>query len=51
MYGYAKNDRANIDSEEEAQFRDAAKFVLALSEEQLSALVDRGDFIEVEANE
>ena len=51
MYGYAKSDRANIDSGEEEQVREAAKYILALSEEQLSALVDRGDFIEVEANE
>src|SRR3979490_1941063 len=47
MYGFAKNQRANIDDDEEEQFKEAAKHVLALTEKQLTELLRRGDFIEV----
>ncbi|MGB9456664.1 MAG: type II toxin-antitoxin system RelE/ParE family toxin [Bryobacteraceae bacterium] len=47
VYGFAKSGRANIDDDEEEQFKEAAKHVLALSEKQLAELLRRGDFIEV----
>ena len=39
------------DDDEEQQFKEAAKYVLALTEMQLAALVKNGDFIEARANE
>ena len=47
VYGFAKSQRANIDEEE--QFKDAAKHVLALTERQLAELLKRGDFMEVKS--
>jgi hypothetical protein len=47
MYGFAKSKRANINADEEAGFKKAAKYVLGLTEEQLAALVSCGDFVEV----
>ena len=37
----------HIDDDEEAQFKEAAKRVLALTEKQLAELLKRGDFVEV----
>jgi hypothetical protein len=51
VYGFAKSQRSNIDDDEEAQFKEAAKHVLALTEKQLAELLKRGDFMEVKANE
>ncbi|MDQ4061887.1 MAG: type II toxin-antitoxin system RelE/ParE family toxin [Pseudomonadota bacterium] len=50
VYGFAKSDRDNIDEDEEAAFKRAAKEVLALSEAQLNALVRRGRFVEVDCD-
>lgn len=47
MYGFAKSERDNIDADEEKQFKEAAKHVLALTEKQLAELVREGDFVEV----
>ena len=49
MHGFAKSARANIRADEEKQFKQAAKYVLALTEEQLAALVRGGDFAEVKS--
>jgi hypothetical protein len=49
VYGFAKSQRANINAEEEGQFKEAAKHVLALTEKQLTELLKRGDFMEVES--
>ncbi len=49
VYGFAKSRRANIDDEEEEQFREAAKHVLALTDQQLAELLKRGDFMEVKS--
>ena len=49
-YGFAKSDRDNIDENEEAAFKKAAKEVLALSETQLDMLVKRGRFVEVDCD-
>jgi hypothetical protein len=46
-YGFAKSDRANIDADEEKQFKEAAHHVLRLTEKQLAELVKNGDFVEV----
>ena len=47
VYGFAKSERANIDDAEEEQFRQAAKYLLALTAKQLADLLNRGDFMEV----
>jgi hypothetical protein len=47
VYGFAKSQRANIDRDEEEQFKEAAKHVLALTEKQLAELLKKGDFMEV----
>ena len=51
VYGFSKSQRANIDHDEEQKFKEAAKYVLALTEKQLGELVKKGDFEEVKANE
>ena len=50
-YGFAKSDRANIDDDEEKQFKEAARYVLQLTEKQIEALVKNGDFVEVRYEE
>jgi hypothetical protein len=47
VYGFAKSKRANIDDDEEEQFKEAAKHVLTLTEKQIAELLKRGDFVEV----
>jgi hypothetical protein len=49
VYGFAKSQRANINADEEKQFREAAKHVLALTEKHLTELLERGDFVEVKS--
>jgi hypothetical protein len=51
VYGFSKNQRANIDADEEQQFKEAEKHVLALTEKQLAELLKNGDFVEVKADE
>ena len=51
VYGFSKSQRSNIDDDEEQQFKEAAKHVLALTEKQLGELLKKGDFEEVRANE
>jgi hypothetical protein len=46
-YGFAKSDRANIDANEEKQFKEAAHHVLRLTEMQIEELLKNGDFVEV----
>ncbi|AGA91900.1 hypothetical protein Thimo_3221 [Thioflavicoccus mobilis 8321] len=48
VYGFAKNQQANISDEEEAAFKKAARHVLKLTDEQLYALILKGQFSEVE---
>lgn len=47
IYGFAKSERANIRNDEEKEFKEAARYVLALTEQQLAALIKEGDFVEV----
>jgi hypothetical protein len=49
VYGFAKSQRANIDDDEEEQFKEAAKHVLALTEKQLAELLKRGGFMVVKS--
>ncbi len=49
VYGFPKSQRANIDDDEEEQFKAAAKHVLALTGKQLTELLKRGDFMEVKS--
>ncbi len=51
VYGFSKSQRTNIDINEEEQFKEAAKHVLALTETQLAELLKRGDFMEVKSDE
>src|SRR5258708_4865791 len=46
-FGFAKNDRANLDSNEVAMLRKAAKIVLALTGSQIDAEVAAGRLTEV----
>ncbi|MBK1724997.1 type II toxin-antitoxin system RelE/ParE family toxin [Thiocystis violacea] len=48
VYGFAKSQQANISDEEETAFKNAARHVLELTDEQLSALIQNGQFSEVE---
>jgi hypothetical protein len=49
IYGFAKSQRPNIEESEKGQFKEAAKYVLALTEKQLTELLKRGDFVEVKS--
>jgi len=49
VYGFSKSQRANIDNDEEGQFKEAAKLVLALTEMQLAERLKRGSFVEVKS--
>ena len=51
VYGFPKSERANIDADEEKQFKEAARHVLALTEKQLADLLKEGDFVEVKGHE
>ncbi|NEV64961.1 type II toxin-antitoxin system RelE/ParE family toxin [Thiorhodococcus minor] len=48
VYGFAKSQQANISDEEETAFKKAARHVLEMTDEQLSALIQNGQFSEVE---
>ena len=50
VYGFAKSDRGNIGDDELVAFRQLAAEVLALSGEQLDALVAAGRFMEVKCD-
>lgn len=49
VYGFAKSKRTNISAAEEKQFKEAAGYVLRLTEKQIGELVRQGDFVEVKA--
>lgn len=48
VYGFSKSELGNIRADEEAQFKKMAKYVLSLTDAQLSKLVANGQFEEVE---
>lgn len=47
-YGFAKSDRANLTKDELAEFKRAARFVLAFTQSEIDALVKIGKLEEVE---
>jgi hypothetical protein len=47
MYGFPKSQRDDIRPDEKKQFREAAKHVLTVSDKQVQALIESGDFVEV----
>ncbi len=51
MYGFPKSRQANISRDEQEQFKEAAKHVLCLTNEQFAELIERGDFVETRVNE
>jgi len=51
MYGFPKSRQANISQDEQEQFKEAAKHVLCLTDEQFAELIERGDFVETRVNE
>ncbi len=48
VYGFAKSEQANISVVEEAAFKKAARYVLDLTDGQIAALVQNGQFREVD---
>ena len=51
VYGFAKSDKANIDTDELAAYRLSAQQILNLTEEHLSELIRLGEFLEVEEDD
>ena len=51
VYGFSKSQRANVSDQEERQFKEAAKIVLSLTDNELAVRLKRGDFVEAEADE
>ena len=49
VYGFAKSQRANINDDEQEQFKEAAKIVLSLTEHALAVRLKRGDFVEAKS--
>lgn len=47
MYGYAKNDRANISDKEEAVYKKLAAYYLEMPENKLETLIKTGELFEV----
>lgn len=47
IYGYAKNEKANMSELEEKRCRGLAKILLGLNQEQLKALLALGKLVEV----
>ena len=50
-FGFAKSARANLDRDEEAIFKKAAKFTLAFSEVQMDTEVEKGRLVEVKCDD
>lgn len=50
VFGFPKNELDNIRDDEHEQFKQAAKSVLALTDEQIRLLVENGQFEEVIKN-
>lgn len=47
VYGFSKSDLGNIRDDEQEQYKKAARLVLALTDDQIRQLVDKGQFEEV----
>lgn len=51
VFGFPKSSQDNIQATELEKFREAATNVFSMSEEHLAALLKRGEFVEVNADE
>lgn len=51
MYGFAKSQQENISDDEKAAFKQAAQYILSLSDGQLGAMIEKGQFSEVNDND
>ena len=51
IYGFAKSDQANVSQGEVQGFKDAARYVLSMTEKQLALLLERGEFLEMRNDE
>ena len=51
VYGWSKSERANIDGDEEKEFKRQAKLTLALSDEQIAKLLTNETWQEVAYDE
>lgn len=49
-FGFAKNDQGNIDAEDEADLKKAAKLTLGFTQEDMDRLIEAGAMIEVVCN-
>lgn len=47
VHGFAKNEKSNLSNKELIAFKEFAKVILGLSEEQIQTALQAGDFIEV----
>lgn len=47
MFGFSKNDRANIDEQEEKLYRMLAKYYLNLSDTEIDTMLSKKTLIEV----
>jgi hypothetical protein len=47
LYGFGKNERANIDKDELKVFQEVAKELLGFSERQMSTALSAGEIVEV----
>lgn len=47
VYGFAKSDKENITTNEEAAFKKSAPLILSLTDKQISELIKIGQFTEV----
>lgn len=50
MYGFAKSQQDNISDDEKAAFKQAAQYILSLSDEDLVTMMEKGQFSEVSDN-
>jgi hypothetical protein len=51
VYGFAKNERSNIDRDEEEQLKELAKNLLSLAPEGIELFKDEGKLFEVDCDE
>ena len=48
VHGFAKNEKSNLSNKEVIAFKEFAKILLGLSDEQIQIALQSGDFIEVQ---
>ena len=51
VYGFAKNDRANIDVSDERDFKELARILLEAPDQDLQRLIRQNDFLEVRCHD